>query len=299
MRRLLPLLVFAALGLTACGTSPSSLSDIQVTGKDEPSIDVEKGFEIDKTTSKVITTGSGDAVEAGDVLNLDYVAVDGRTGKVFDDSFKSEQPLVATLNEGEILTGFVKGLKGKKVGSRVLVAVAPKDGFAEDNEQYDLKAQDSLIFVFDINDKIPHEASGKKKKVPGAVPKLNFDDEDKPSGFSTTKKTAKKVSKEKSYIAIDGDGKKVKAGQNVVVQYIGQVYPDGEVFDESWSRGPATFAIGTGRLIKCWDDLLVGEKVGSRVILVCPAKYAYGDEGNDKVKGGDTLIFAIDLLAAN
>lgn len=297
VRRLLPLVLFAAL--TACGTDTPTLSDIEVSGSDEPEISVEEGFETDETTSKVISPGDGETVHAGDVVNLDYVGVDGRTGKVFDNSFQSEQSLTATLIEGEIIDGFIKGLDGKKVGSRVLVAVAPDDGFEQNNDQYDLRSDDSLVFVFDINDKIPESATGKKKSVPKTVPRLTFDDQDRPDGFTKTKKTPDKVTDEKAYLAVEGSGDKVQSGDTLVVQYVGQVYPDGDVFDESWSHGPATFSVGTGRLIKCWDDLLVDQKVGSRVILVCPAKYAYGEEGNDKIKGGDTLIFAIDLLAAN
>lgn len=297
VRRLLPLVLFAAL--TACGTDTATLSDIEVSGTGQPKVSVNEGFEIDETTSKVITPGDGETVHAGDVVNVDYIALDGRTGKVFDDSFESKQSLTATLTEGEIIDGFIKGLDGKKVGSRVLVAVAPEDGFEQNNDQYDLRSDDSLVFVFDINDKVPESASGKKKSMPKSVPRLKFDDEDRPAGFTETKKTPGKVADEKSYLAIEGRGDKVKSGDTLVVQYVGQVYPDGDVFDESWSHGPATFSVGTGRLIKCWDDLLVDQKVGSRVILVCPAKYAYGEEGNDKIKGGDTLIFAIDLLAAN
>ena len=70
-------------------------------------------------------------------------------------------------------------------------------------------------------------------------------------------------------------------------------------------QGPAVHApIGTGKLIPCWDQLIPGQKIGSRVVLVCPSKVAYGDEPNDPnrspdIKAGGTLIFAIDLLDAS
>ena len=48
------------------------------------------------------------------------------------------------------------------------------------------------------------------------------------------------------------------------------------------------------------DRRAVGQKVGSRVVLVCPADVAYGKEGSPPdIKGGDTLIFSIDLLDAS
>ena len=99
---------------------------------------------------------------------------------------------------------------------------------------------------------------------------------------------------------IQGDGPDVKLGQTLSVHYVGQVYPAGKVFDSSWARGPASFQLTEGQLIKCWTDLLVGQKVGSRVVLVCPADTAYGKDGSgEDIKGGDTLIFSIDLLDAS
>ncbi len=85
------------------------------------------------------------------------------------------------------------------------------------------------------------------------------------------------------------------------MHYLGQIYPSGKIFDSSWARSaPSTFALAEGQLIKCWTDQLVGKKVGSRVVLVCPADVAYGKEGSgEDIKGGDTLIFSIDLLDAS
>lgn len=296
--RLLPVFVCIVAGLAACG-SDSSLSDIEVTGDDKPEISVDEGFELDTTASTVLQEGDGEQVHTGDVVMLHYVGVDGRTASVFDDTYQQQQPLTATLASGEVLDGFIKGLDGETVGSRVLVAIAPEDGVDQRNEQADVDPDDTLIFVFDIEKKIPDQASGDTQSLPDSVPELTFDDDDHPDGFSPTGETKDDVSDEHAYTAIKGDGEKISSGQSLVVQYVGQVYPDGEVFDESWSQGPATFDIDTGRLIECWDDLLVGQTVGSRVILVCPAEYAYGEEGTEAVEGGDTLIFAIDLLAAN
>ena len=75
---------------------------------------------------------------------------------------------------------------------------------------------------------------------------------------------------------IQGDGAEVKKGQTITAHYVGQVYPDGEVFDSSWTKGPpASFSLD--QVIKCWKDLIPGQKVGSRIVLVCPADTAYGD----------------------
>ena len=256
---------------------------------------------VDDTIVRVITEGDGDDVEKGDLISVHYIAINGRTGEEFDNSFANSAPMTLNLTEGRILTGFIKGLDGTKVGSRVLVAIPPKDGFAQENAQLGLEKDDTMLFLFDILGKVPEAASGDLVEAPAWVPSLTLDDEE-PTGFKVTESTPKDVTETSSHVLIKGNGEKITAGQTITVQYHGQIFPAGEVFDSSWERdaGPTSFQIGTGAVIQCWDDGLVGKTVGSRVILVCPADSAYGDQGQgDIIKGGDTLIFAVDLLAAN
>jgi len=74
---------------------------------------------------------------------------------------------------------------------------------------------------------------------------------------------------------------------------------DGEVFDQSWEQGqPATFGIGVQQVIPCWDELVVGAAVGSRLELICTPEDAYGDQDYNGIPGGSTLIFSVDILAA-
>ncbi|MCW2790728.1 MAG: hypothetical protein JWP56_3031, partial [Aeromicrobium sp.] len=55
-----------------------------------------------------------------------------------------------------------------------------------------------------------------------------------------------------------------------------------------------------GAVIPCWDDLLVGQKLGSRVVLVCPEAYKTVDPPQGStLKKGQNLIFIIDLLDAS
>jgi FKBP-type peptidyl-prolyl cis-trans isomerases 1 len=94
---------------------------------------------------------------------------------------------------------------------------------------------------------------------------------------------------------VQGDGPAVKSGQTITVNYVGVSNTTGEEFDSSWKRGePASFPIGTGGVIKGWDQGLVGVKVGSRVQLDIPSNLAYGDNG--QVPG--PLRFVVDILGA-
>jgi peptidylprolyl isomerase len=95
-----------------------------------------------------------------------------------------------------------------------------------------------------------------------------------------------------------GDGAEAKAGNQVVVHYVGVAHSTGEEFDASWNRGsPFTFPLGAGRVIAGWDQGVQGMRVGGRRQLTIPPQLGYGDRGaGNAIKPGETLIFVVDLL---
>jgi peptidylprolyl isomerase len=85
-----------------------------------------------------------------------------------------------------------------------------------------------------------------------------------------------------------GSGAVVTTGQQISVDYVGVVWPGGTQFDASYDRKqPATFGIGVKKVIAGWDEGLVGQKVGSRVLLVIPPDKGYGAKGEPRanIKG--------------
>jgi peptidylprolyl isomerase len=98
----------------------------------------------------------------------------------------------------------------------------------------------------------------------------------------------------------EGDGPEVKKGDLLTANYLGQIWRDGKVFDNSYDRGaPSSFPIGIGGVIKGWDEALVGKKIGSRIVLSIPADKGYGPSGGNEKAGitkDDTLIFVVDLF---
>ena len=95
-----------------------------------------------------------------------------------------------------------------------------------------------------------------------------------------------------------GDGRVVEAGDTIVAHYLGQTW-DGDVFDSSYDRGqPLDFQVGVGMVIRGWDYALVGQRVGSRLLLSIPAELGYGDRGVPQagIAGGATLVFVTEIL---
>jgi len=100
---------------------------------------------------------------------------------------------------------------------------------------------------------------------------------------------------------IVGTGAAAKAGDQVEVNYVGELYSTGKVFDASWKDTPGKafgpFQLGAGAVIPGWDEGLVGMKVGGRRELIIPPSLAYGKKGSGAIPPNATLIFVVDMLS--
>lgn len=98
-----------------------------------------------------------------------------------------------------------------------------------------------------------------------------------------------------------GTGNEAKAGANVEVHYVGVAWSTQREFDASWNRGDSfEFRLGAGQVIAGWDHGVAGMKVGGRRVLTIPPSMGYGAQGaGGVIKGGETLIFVVDLLNVN
>lgn len=95
----------------------------------------------------------------------------------------------------------------------------------------------------------------------------------------------------------EGQGKPLASGMRIKVEYTGWLQ-NGNKFDTSVGKGqPFEFTLGSGQVIKGWEEGLAGMKPGERRQLVIPANLAYGARQVGKIPPNSTLIFNIEAVA--
>jgi peptidylprolyl isomerase len=313
MRRLVALLTLLLLLAAACGdddggddgagtaTATSDIAAVSVEGEvgQAPVVNFPHPFAVDKTVNRVLVEGDGEEITEGASVGFHYVALNGRDGNLFDSSYEVG-PVSTVLDRRQVLPGLVDGLLGTKAGGRVVVAVSPDDGFGPVGgaPESGIEADDTIVFVIDVQE-IRHplaRAEGTPVEPVAGLPTVALDAEGKPT---ITMPGGDPPAQLVSQPLIEGSGATVEAGQTISVHYTGVIWASGTQFDSSWDRGtPASFPIGTGNVIVGWDEGLVGQKVGSQVLLVIPPDKGYGSNGDASagISGTDTLVFVVDIL---
>ena len=314
MRRFFALIAFPLLAcvvLAGCGSSSKSTASasssagantsVTATGAfgQTPQVTIPKAKAGSQLTVKTLIQGTGATMTTSDALAANYVVYtwNGTTSSRQASTFGG----VPVLIPGKSLPGLQTALVGKKAGSRVLAVIPPAQGFGSSgNPQAGITGTTTLVFVIDVLKVYPNTAGATGTQVSsgggtlptvaarsGTAPTVTFPGSSPPGALVTR-------------TLVKGGGPKVSKGEYVIAQYAGYIWRTKKVFGSSWSSGsPFGFVIGATpeQVIPGWDKGLVGQTVGSRVMLSIPPAQGYGSSGASQagIKGSDTLLFVVDI----
>ncbi len=319
MRRFLALMavpLLAGVVLAGCGSSKStasssssssssaSNSSVTATGSfgKAPTVAIPKAKAGANLAVRTLIQGTGTTLTKSDAMAANFVLYfwDGTSSALKANTFTSNPTVIG----GTMLPGLESALIGKKVGSRVLAVIPPAQGYGTSgNSQLGITGSTTLVFVIDVLKAYSSTAgaTGTQQSngggtLPtvsakaGSAPTLTFASSSPPSGL-----VAKTL--------IKGNGPAVVKGEYVIAQYVGYIWRTKKVFGSSWTSGsPFGFVIGASpeQVIPGWDKALVGQTVGSRVLLSIPPAQGYGSTGASQagIKGTDTLVFVVDIIDA-
>jgi FKBP-type peptidyl-prolyl cis-trans isomerase 2 len=270
-----------AVALTACSTDPNddcstalpsgkASSLVEATGKigSKPKITIPTPLDTTKSERSILTEGTGEQVHKGQVVEIQYTILDGKTGQVQQTSYGSGDTYPLALGSGN--EALSKGLQCAPVGSRVAVVISPKDAGGTG-------ASSSGILVVDIMKAYLAKADGAVRPSVSGFPTVVLAPTGQPGITIPSSGSAPKKLRSEELKA--GDGAAVKKDSIVILQYTAVGWDNKNVVFSSWQSGsPDLVSIGTGQsqlnqaLPQSVLGQLVGKKVGSQVVVEAPAE---------------------------
>lgn len=276
--------------ITRCPSAGSASKSVSVSGafngSTAPKVTFKKGLSAQPPQVSTITPGKGTKLGSGDLVRVAYTVYQAsKASKIGSVGFDQGSPQVLSVGG----SGFGAVLSCTRVGERfALVGSSTALGFGTSGQ---------IVVVGDVVGTTSPYSTGAPQPQSSSLPTVKDGKNGEPQ--ITIPSTPAPTSTQAEVIK-QGDGATIAEGDSALVQYKGEVYSTGKVFDSTWSRGqPTTFTIAQGQLIDGFVTGLVGQKVGSQVLIVMPASAGYGaspPEGSGIPKDA-ALVFVVDILA--
>ncbi|AMM21139.1 hypothetical protein AX769_14590 [Frondihabitans sp. PAMC 28766] len=287
---------------TSC-TAPASGSAakaVKVAGTlgTQPTVSFEKGLTVSKTQRTTVIHGTGAKATTGSLLDVAFSIYDATTGKkVSTAGYKGMAATQFTVSDKLYLPGLVDAMQCAPIGSRTVTVADSADMFGSNgSESFGVAAGDDIVIVMDLLSPVSTKATGTPVAPKAGFPRVTLAKGGQPK---VTLPATKPPSTFQLETLKQGTGKTVGATDSVTVQYQGTLWRTDKVFDQSWGSGPTTFSLT--QVVPGFKKAIAGQKVGSQVLAILPPADGYGTAGNDTagIKGTDTLVFVIDILAVS
>lgn len=300
--------VVVSVGLAGCATSSScdsafpegSAAFVTAPGAlgTKPTVDFPLPLVSRSAAVAVIHEGTGPRVTTGDYVDFDAVVVHGDdlTELTATSYTRGETERAHVLSDGRLLTD---ALVCQRAGSRVALTGTVGDIFGPVSGA-DLLPTDTVAVVFDIVAVYPGRSSGLPQFAQDGMPAVTSDPSGRP-GIAVPNSAA--PAELRISTLTKGDGAVVSEGQTVVAHYTGVLW-GASVFDSTWEEDqPANLVAqdftknnGVG-VVPGFAQALIGQTVGSRVIVVIPPAQGYPiGQAPPSIPVGSTMIFVIDIL---
>lgn len=311
MRRFLGLVASATLLLAGCssgddstdgtgsGSSSGAMPQVEGDFGELPTVTFPDSDPSSELQVETVSEGDGDDVVAdGDVITVNYWGSVWGSDEAFDESFSGGVPMVISLDS--LVEGWIEGLPGTTVGSRVVLSIPSDLGYPDGNEDAGIEAGDTIVFVVDVLDsQAPNELVGQADAT---------DENALPTGLSVSADPgtpavvvvgddATEPTEDTVTVLDTGSGAALESGQTVVLGYSATNW-DNTTGGTSWaglkwsdddegseSSGPIQVVLGQGTV---FDDL-IGVPIGSRILM----QFAAAEDDSY-----DAQVALIDVITA-
>ena len=257
------------------------LAGVKLSGKPGslPTFEFTPPLIVSGGVARVALAGTGDVVALGDAVLLDLATVSGADGTALGDSY-SGIPEMEVVNEDNFPPALLEVLVGERVGARLLFATPNDEGGAH-------------LSAFEIlsTQKVLELAEGTTNEPTAGLPVVTLAEDGLPSLKPTDQPPPTELVAQP---LITGTGKTLTADAWFAFHYTSWLW-DGREVDTSWDGSPLVQLMTDAQ--PGWQEGLIGQKVGSRVLVVMPPG-AFDSAELEHIPAGSTLVFAIDILTA-
>ncbi len=115
-----------------------------------PAVPVKVGPPPTKLVAEDLKPGTGAVVSVDQTLSVNYIGVACSTGKIFDSSYETGQPVSFPLSG--VIQGWQQGLPGMKVGGQRLLGIPPELAYDDQGSGPDIAPGETLWFVVEVLD---------------------------------------------------------------------------------------------------------------------------------------------------
>jgi len=262
-------LCLALFTFYSCTTEPTKSTSQPIAAPVALDITLENGLSI-----KDSKLGSGIPADSGLYFIAHYIGY-LENGEIFDSSYERDTPINFQLGKGQIIQAFEHGLKGMRKGGKRTLVTPANLAYGEQGIPGIIPPKSSLRFEIEMMSVItPPQA-------------WNY-------SAARTQSTESGI---ESRVIESGRGNFPTSPQLVRVHYAGYL-EDGSLFDSSHLRSqPFEFTVGTGQVIRGWDEIIPQMRVGEKRTVFIPANLAYGTTGiPGTIPANAKLRFDIELL---
>ena len=272
--------------------------DVSAVPLTKPTVSFASPITAESIQSRIVLEGDGNVFTGRNLIDFEFAAYSGANGELLlQTNFDGKNPETGFFGPDSV-ANFCPALVGAKEGSRVVALFPAKD--AHDGrgiEGLGIGPSDSLILVFDLSRIYLEKAEGSSVApeagmptvvtAPNGIPGVTMPKTDAPNELRIAQ-------------LIKGRGETITSGDNVTLHYSGFLWDSGSKFDSSWDKGePVQFEVSPGMLIEGFLSAVVGQEVGSRVVVVIPPALGYGQQASATIPANSTLVFVIDILGTS
>lgn len=255
-------------------------------GAEDLTLESETPISITDIERSVLIEGEGEVVADGESITASITYFNGNDGTVIGSA--PDTSLTLSQVEEELPTWAYEaarcGVPGQRaviVGTAIdVVGTSPAEAGLEN-----LEDDDAIVTVFDF---AVDECEGKLTERDEEFPKVDLGDGSAEPTITITPCMEPPTELEIEVLE-EGDGPVVEADQQIMTNYVGVDWNGAERFDGNWSETGIEFSTAEGQLIEGFTQAMVGQKVGSTILVTIPPELGYDD--------GMTRTFVLQLVS--